>query len=185
MSPPPPIPWYRIHIVTCVFMMGVGAALLWVQALYAQGEVYDSVAYRGWPLACEAFRYFGPGPDVASLAVVVNALVGVSLIAGTAFLSELLIRRVTSRLQFSLTATLVLVFAVAVLLGESYADWNMYALAKRMQLRPTLLAYYPWYLSIPIYFAIFCTLCSAGWTIVALVSRWFHRFDRPMEPRDL
>ena len=173
-----PIPWYRLHLATCVAMMMVGAALLWIQTLYSSGNFLHSTAYYGWPLGSEDVFLFSRVPNFSWFAVGVNTVVAFTLILGTGFLFELLIRRVTSRLQFSLTAALVVIIATAVMLGERYADWNMYAIAEWLNLRPTLLSTYPWYCYVPIYIAIFCTLCMFTWMVIAIISKCCRRFDR-------
>ena len=174
------IPWYRIHLVTCVVVMIVGAALLWIQTLYGSGDMRYSTALNGWPLGYQVAPVFWrPSvPNFSWFAVSVNFTVAIMLIFGTGVLLELLIRRVTSRLQFSLTAALVVLIVVAILLGERYAELNMFAIAERLELRPTLLSHYPWYCGLPIFFAIFCTLCSFVWTAIALISHCFRRFDK-------
>ena len=96
---------------------------------------------------------------------------------GTGFILEQISRRTASRLQFTLSAGVVAITALAVMLGERYAEFNMYVLAERLDLHATLLSEYPWYLYVPIYFAIFCTLCSFAWISVALITRWFRSFD--------
>ena len=175
-----PTPWYRVHIVTCLTVLVVGAALLWCQTgrAYRYTAVFASydAGWRGWPLAFtnDSFNMVGVAPS----AVAANALVALLLLSGTGISVELLTRRVTTRLQFSLTAALGVTTALAILLGERYAEFNMYVLANQINLRPTLLIGYPWYLYVPIYFAIFCTLCSFCWIVVALITRWWRRFDR-------
>ena len=50
-------PWYRIHVVTCLMVLIVGAALLWIQVENCRvAELAISSAY-GWPLACKQYDY--------------------------------------------------------------------------------------------------------------------------------
>ena len=173
------LPWYRVHIVTCLAVLIVGAALLWCQAESYPDGTWPFTSH-GWPLMYKHIRLSEPQlPELHGLiAFAVNLATALLLMLGTGFIIEQITRRTASLWQFTLTAALVVITALAVMLGERYAEFNMYVLAERLDLHATLLAEYPWYLYAPIYFAIFCTLCSLAWIIVALITRWFRSFDR-------
>ena len=174
-SPDRRVPWYRIHLVTHVALMVIGAALLWIQSLLSSGQLINSRLYYGWPLGYQDPFVFSRLPylEFSWFALCVNSVVGIALLLGTGFLLEVLIRRIGSRLQFSLTSALVVVIAAAIMLGERYAGWSMYKLAQAFDLRPALLSGYPWYCAAPIYFAIFCTLCTVSWLLFKGIARRF------------
>ena len=160
------LPWYRWHVVTCILMTASASVLAWTQA----GVAVDTrtISY-GWPLRYNALTvmfYVIDESVVLSLPLCVNLVCAIVLVLCVGLCSELVMRNMQTRLQFSLGVLISVLVVVAILLGDYRLNIGN-RLARELALQPVMLFVdVPIVPSCAIYLSISCTIYVGVWLVL-------------------
>lgn len=179
MDTRPTHPWYRLHIVTCLLLLYVAVAFTGCQ-ISALSRNYHGF---GWPIEYLDYSNFWD-TDFDPLVLSFNILAGCVLLCFTGVGVEQFIRRFRWPFQFSLSATLTSVTTLALLLGDYFGPFNLYDVAQSSGFQPRDVSHQPWFIMVPIYFAIFCTIYCCCWEAIRVISRTIRRVARDASSRD-
>ena len=174
-------PWYRLHwgTVLVVFFVGLGwlsngywhvFSFLRVSAMYGD-------AWGGWPFLSIYLDHSGTSIHAAALAADIGLMLACLLAVGA-----VVERGGHVTLKFTLAAIMSLVTTVALLLG--FCKLNAALGNYPAPIQPELGPYWPlnfsmWGESIPVLFAVGCTLYATVWLGLRAAALCFARLRRP------
>jgi hypothetical protein len=193
-------------LFTAIVVLAVGAAVLSLQVRGRGGlpvggaEWFAAPFSHGWPTTAmsrieslnlttrttNAYTDF----DWSPVGTVVNVMVLVILLAGTAVACELWRRRTIRAWQFNLRNLLAFLTIAAILLALWQNDvWLSQQLAARIGTSDPYLndgiRNEPWYVQVPIFFGLGCVIYSAGWMATKLLLAYWTRSIGTSKPAEL
>jgi len=144
-------PWYRLHWLTWLLVLGVAGAVAGVNACRRDGPWQ-----RGWP------AYIWSGHErFRPLALVADIVAGLAIIAATAYVVERYARKESRGFQFGVAELLFLTIAIGITFSAGQSFPSLFALG------------YPLLTFIVITLLFFGLACTAyaGWVLAAQVVR--------------